>query len=82
MPKKFWIVMTWGNNYKGGIQRWPSYPKAFKCAEDIARRLPHTKVYVLEAISYHWIPKWPVEMHMLEHVAGSKWSYTSETITS
>ena len=59
MPKKFWIVMTWGNNYKGGFQRWQTYEQAVTCAEMIARRLPNTKVYVLEALDYRWIPKPP-----------------------
>ena len=64
MPKKFWIV--WSNGYQGGIQRWPSYEKAAVCATQVAKRLPNTKVYILEAMSYHWIPPIPVETITLE----------------
>jgi hypothetical protein len=69
MPKKFWIVMTWGNNYKGGIQRWPTYEEAAKCAEKITHQLLGTKVYILEALDYRQIPcpkPPPIEYHILE----------------
>jgi hypothetical protein len=64
MPKKFWIVWSFG--YQGYIQRWPSYEQAAQCAGKIAQRLPNTKVYVLEAMDYRWIPEPPVEIVPLE----------------
>jgi hypothetical protein len=73
MPKKFWIV--WSNNYRGGLQRWPTYETAAECAEKIARQYPHTKVYILEAMDYRWIPlsePLPLEYHILEKADDDK----------
>jgi len=59
MPKKFWIV--WSNGYEGAIRRWPTKERALKCAKEVARRFPGRKIYILEALTYSWIPEPQVE---------------------